>query len=301
MHVRLTWRAATAALISSTAVALLTSVIPAQAASAAPTTAVPPQASAALAGTWVNVNHATKSVVDIWVATSGKGITVDGFGSCVPTLCEWGKIPGTVFGPNVSAKVGTSFEAQWNFTFARTVLLATYAAPRKVPTLTVQEFTTFTDGSGRFNYTGTETFTKGKPVKPTKNGVSASNYPLGKPAGPVPSLPAIWINTAATGNVRAVILSIGPGNGLLAVHAYGFCSPVPCNWGTVTGITFGPSVTAATGRTFLAPYTFSFARALLDGTVNAAGTRLTVQTWTEFTDHSGRSNFETTETFVPLR
>jgi len=301
MHVRLTWRAATAALISSAAVALLASVIPAQAATDRPATPVPPQASAALAGTWVNVNHATKSVVDIWVATSGKGITVDGFGSCVPTLCEWGRIPGTVFGPNVSAKIGTSFEAQWNFKFARTVLLATYSTPRKVPTLTVQEFTTFTDGSGRFNYTSTETFTKGKPVKPTKNGVSASNYPLGSPVGPAPSLPAIWINTAATGNVRAVILSIGSGSGLLQVHAYGFCSPVPCNWGTVTGITFGPSVTTATGRTFLAPYTFSFARALLDGTVNAAGTRLTVQTWTEFTDHSGRSNYETTETFVPLR
>jgi hypothetical protein len=302
MNVRRTWRAATAALISSAAVALLTSVIPAQAATDRPATPVPPVPSSALAGTWVNTNHATKSIVDIWVATNGfKGITVDGFGSCVPTLCEWGKIPGTVFGPNVSAKVGTSFEAQWNFKFARTVLLATYSTPRKVPTLTVQEFTTFTDGSGRFNYTGTETFTKGKPVKPTKNGVSASNYPLGSPAGPASSLPAIWINTAATGNVRAVILSIGSGSGLLQVHAYGFCSPVPCNWGTVTGITFGPSVTATTLRTFLAPYTFSFARKLLDGTVNTTGTRLTVQTWTEFTDHSGRSNYETTETFVPLR
>jgi hypothetical protein len=89
--------------------------------------------------------------------------------------------------------------------------------------------------------------------------------------------------------------------GVLRVHAYGYCSPVPCNWGTITGITFGPSVSATTGGTFLAPYAFSFARALLDGTVNSAGTRLTVKTWTEFTDHSGRSNYETSETFIPLR
>jgi hypothetical protein len=296
MHVRRIWRAATAALIGSAAVALLTTVIPAQ---AAPATPVPPAPSSALAGTWVNVNHATKSAVAFVVATSAKGITVDGFGACSPTPCEWGRISGTVFGPNVSAKAGTAFEAQWNFGFSRTVVLATYAAPRKIPTLTVQEFTTFTDGSHRSDYTVTEQFTKGKAMRVTKAGTSAANYPLGDSVTPVASLPAIWINPAATGNVRAVILSkVG---GVLRVHAYGYCSPVPCNWGTITGITFGPSVTATTGNTFLAPYTFSFARALLDGRVNAAGTRLTVQTWTEFTDHSGRSNFETSETFIPLR
>ena len=299
MRVRLTWRAATAALISAAAVTLLTSVIPAQAATDRPATPVPPAPSAALAGTWVNVNHTTKSTVALVVATSGKGITVDGFGACSPTPCQWGRIAGTVFGPNVSTKVGTSFAAQWNFGFSRTVVLATYSIPRKVPTLTVAEFTTFTDGSHRSNYTVTEEFTKGKPMRVTKVGTSASNYPLGDSVTPSASLPAIWINPAATGTLRAVILSNA--GGVLRVHAYGYCSPVPCNWGTITGITFGPSVSATTGGTFLAPYTFSFARALLDGVVNAAGTRLTVKTWTEFTDHSGRSNYETTETFVPLR
>jgi len=301
---RRTWRAAKAALISATAVVatLLSALVPAQAAMAGPATPVPPPPSAVLAGTWVNTNHATRSVVDIVVATSPKGIAVDGFGACSPTPCEFGRIPGTVFGPNVSATAGQSFAAQWNFGFARTVLLATYSTPRKVATLIVQEFTTFTDGSGRANYTVTERFTKGKAaVKVTKTGVSASDYPLGDPVSPAISLPAIWINTAATGNVRAVILSLGPGSGLLQVHAYGFCSPVPCNWGTVTGITFGPSVSATTGRTFLAPYRFGFANKLLDGMVNAAGTRLTVQTWTEFTDHSRRSNYVSTDTFVPLR
>lgn len=300
---RHTWRAATAALVSSTAVAatLLSTLVPAQAATARPATPVPPSPSAALAGTWVNTNHATRSMVDIVVATSRKGITVDGFGACSPTPCEFGRIAGTVFGPNVSAAIGTSFAAQWNFKFKRTVLLATYSAPKRVATLTVHEFNTFTDGSGRANYTVTETFHKGKAVKVTKTGVSASDYPLGDPVSPAVTLPAIWINTAATGSVRAVILSLAPGSGLLQVHAYGFCSPVPCNWGTVTGITFGPTVVATTGGTFLAPYTFSFAHKLLDGSINAAGTRLTVQTWTEFTDHSKRSNYVSTDTFVPLR
>jgi hypothetical protein len=290
-------------MISSAAVtaALLSTLIPAQAAAARPAAPVPPAPSTALAGTWVNTNHATNSVVDVVVSTTAKGITVDGFGACSPAPCEWGRIAGTVFGPNINATIGTSFAAQWNFGFSRTVLLATYSAPRKVPTLTVQEFTTFTDASGRANYTNTETFTKGKAVKVTKTGTSAPDYPLGHPVSPAVSLPAVWINIAAMGNVRAVILSLGPGSGLLQVHAYGFCSPVPCNWGTVTGITFGPTVAATTGGTFLAPYKFVFANKLLDGRVNAAGTRLTVQTWTEFTDHSKRSNYMSTDTFVPLR
>jgi hypothetical protein len=298
--VRHTWRAGIAALISSTAVAaaLLSTLSPAQ---AAPSTPVPPAPSAVLAGTWVNTNHATNSMRDIVVATSDRGITVDGFGACTPTSCEWGRIPGTVFGPNVSAKAGTAFAAQWNFGFSRIVVLATYGIVRKVPTLTVQEFTTFTDASARSNYAVAETFTKGKPVKVTRLGTSAANYPLGHPVSPVPSLPAIWVNTAATGNVRAVILSLGPGSGLLQVHAYGFCSPVPCNWGTVTGITFGAGIGSISGGTFLAPYKFGFANKLLDGRVNAAGTLLTVQTWTEFTDHGGRSNYVSTERFAPLR
>lgn len=297
---RRTWRAGIAALVSSTAVAaaLLSSLSPAQ---AAPATPMPPTPSAALTGTWVNTNHATKSMRDIVVSASARGIFVDGFGACSPTSCEWGKIAGTVFGPSVSATTGTSFAAQWNFGFSRTVVLGTYGVVRKVPTLRVQEFTTFTDASARSNYAVAETFTKGKAVKVTKVGTSAANYPLGDPVSPVPSLPAIWVNTAATGNVRAVILSLGPGSGLLQVHAYGFCSPVPCNWGTVTGITFGSSVSSISGGTFLAPYKFGFANKLLDGRVNAAGTLLTVQSWTEFTDHSGRSNYVSTETFVPLR
>ena len=298
---RRTWRAVTAALVSSTAVAaaLLSSLAPAQAATARPAAPVPPAPTAALAGTWVNTNHATRNIVDLVVATTAKGITVDGFGACSPSPCQWGRIAGTVFGPNVTAKAGTSFAAQWNFGSSRTVLLATYSAPKNVPTLTVQEFTTFTDSSHRANYTVTEKFTKGKAVKVTKTGTSASNYPLGHLVSPAASLPAVWANPPAKGNISEVILSLGSG-GLLKVHALAFCSSLKqCDWGTVTGITFGTSVGAKTGGTFLALYKSGSANRLLDATVNAAGTWLTVRTWTEFTDHSGRSNYVTTDNLVP--
>jgi hypothetical protein len=288
--------------------ALVSSLTPAQAATAAtaataakarPATAVPPAPSSSLAGTWVNTNKSTNSIVDIVVATTSKSITVDAFGSCEPTLCQYGKIAGTVFGSSVSAKTGTTFAAEWNFGFDRAVFVATYSTPKNVPTLTVQEFTTFTDTSGRANFLETETFHKGKAVKATLNGTAGTGYPAGNLVIPVASLAGIWINLHPTGNLVALILT--PEDGTIAVHAFADCSPDPCDWGSVNAVTFGTSISSTSGRSFLAPFSFSFANKLLDGTINTAGTELTVHTLTEFTDHSGRSNYESTDTFVPLR
>ena len=61
------------------------------------------------------------------------------------------------------------------------------------------------------------------------------------------------------------------------------------------------SIGSPTAGTFLAPYKFSFANVLLAGSLNAAGTKLTVSSWTEFTDNSGRANYSTTETLVPFQ
>jgi hypothetical protein len=299
-RVKLAPRAVIAALITTTAVAatLLSSSAPALA------SPVPPAPSSVLLGTWANTNPATNSVRNIVVTASGGGIEVDGFGACEPTSCEWGNIPGTVYGTSVGSATGNSFEANWNFGFSRTVLLATvtfklFPIPR--PVLTVQELTTFTDHSGRANYTLTETFVRsGTPITPTRSGTPAANYPLGASVSPAFSLLGTWVNTSPTGgNIRRIIISLGPG-GRLAVRAFGNCVPTACVWGKVTGITFGTSISSVTGRVFLAPYKFGFAKKLVDGAVNAIGTRLTVQTYTEFTDGSGRSNYVSTDTFARI-
>ena len=295
------WRAAAAAFLGTTAVAgaLLSSASPAL---AKPAWQVPPIPSAALSGTWVNTNPHTRSLADLVVQTSRYGLSADGFGACLPRACEWGLIPGTTYGPSVNSKIGTSFQVRWNFGFSRVVLLATYspASVWHVPTLTVDEYTTFTDGSHRSNYEVTETFIKGRPVRVTKRGTPATDYPLGDSPRPVRGLPALWVNHNPHANISALILSVNA-NGMLQVHAFGNCVPHLCNWGTVNGITFGTSIYSKTGSVFLAPYKFSFARKLLAGFLNPRCTVLTVDTWTEFTDHSGRSNYETTDTFTPVR
>jgi hypothetical protein len=293
------WRAAAAALLGTTAVAgaLLSSAGPALAGS---TSRTPPHPASALAGTWVNTNPHTRSLADLVVQTNRRGLDADGFGACYPRPCEWGLIPGTTFGPSVTARIGTSFEVKWNFGFSRVVLLANYTKWRGRPALVVDEFTTFTDGSHRSNYEVTETFTKGRPIYPRRYGPPATDYPLGDSVKPYPGLPALWVNRNPHGNLKAVILSLNASH-MLQVHAFGNCVPKSCNWGTVNGITFGTSIYSKTGTTFLAPYKFSFAKKLLEGWVNLRGTRLTVRTWTEFTDFNGRSNYETTDYFVPVR
>jgi hypothetical protein len=289
-------RAVLAALITTTAAAtaLLSSSVSALA------SPVPPTPNPALFGTWANTNPNTNSVRDIVITPSLSGIKVDGFGACEPTSCQWGNVPGTVFGTNVGSATGKSFEANWNFGFARDVFVATLAKAKKFPiqVLTVQEFTTFTDHSGRANFVVTETFVRTwKPIFPTHNGTAAANYPLGAPVSPALSLLGIWLNPSPAGSIRKIIITPGPG-GTLNVRAFGNCVSTLCAWGKVTGITFGTSVSSVHGRTFLAPYTFGFADKLVDGTVNATGTRLTVQTYTQFTDHSGRSNYVSTDTFI---
>jgi hypothetical protein len=295
------WRAVAMAVACSTAVAAAV-LAPSVTAQAAPLTPVPPSPSPVLAGTWLNTNAKTESLAALVISTTKSSISVDGFGACSPSFCQWGTIAGTVYGPNVSATGGTAFEAQWNFQFSRTVLLAKLSTFKGIiPVLTVEELTTFTDGSGRGDYAVTETFIKGNGPVATMTGTNAADYPPGKPPAPAALLPTTWINPAATGTVQAVILSVNPGTGRLEVHAFGYCSPVPCDWGTVTGITFGTSISSTTASTFLAPYVFSFSGVLLGGSVNAGGTRLTVSSWTEFTDHSGRANYDTTEALIPLR
>jgi hypothetical protein len=291
-------RAAIAALITTAAVAgtLLSSSGPALAST------TPPAPSSALFGTWANANGGTRNVADIVVSPSGPGIKVDGYGACVPVKCQWGNVRGTVFGPNAGSPAGNSFEATWNFGFSRTVLLARLTHLGFLPVLVVQEFTTFTDHSGRANFEVTESFVRtGNFIFPTRIGTPSFNYPLGDSVRPSSALLGVWFNTSpAGGNIRKIIISRNL-DGTLAVRAFGNCVPALCAWGRVTGITFGTSIGSLAGRTFLAPYqTFGFANKLVDGTVDVSGTRLTVQTYTEFTDHSGRSNYLSTDTFTRI-
>ncbi|WP_263383482.1 hypothetical protein [Granulicella arctica] len=101
------------------------------------------------------------------------------------------------------------------------------------------------------------------------------------------------VNSATRDLVKIVISASGTG---IHVDAFGACSPTPCNWGTVTGLAYASNVSATPAVAFSAQYTFSFSHVILIG--HLVGKELVVESFTQFTDGSGRSNLYTADTMV---
>ena len=103
-----------------------------------------------------------------------------------------------------------------------------------------------------------------------------------------PELVKTWI-AGGSGIVKLVIASTPAG---ATVTAWGSCHPTPCAWGTRPLTIFAPNVSTKLGRTGLAIYQTTFSETWL--VASLAGNALDVQTFTHFTDHSGRSNYTQT-------
>jgi hypothetical protein len=94
------------------------------------------------------------------------------------------------------------------------------------------------------------------------------------------------VNAATRDLVKVVIAAHGTA---ITVNPFGACSPAPCNWGAQPGIAYAANVSSAPAVGFTAAFTFSFARVTVTG--HLLGKELIVETFTQFTDGSGRSNY----------
>ena len=101
-----------------------------------------------LLGTWVNCDHHTRGLVRLMIASSGKEITVHGFGACSPTPCDWGIVNGMVYAANVTATPAVAFSATYTFAFKQTIVVGQLLNGA----LMVETFDHFTDNSGRSDY-----------------------------------------------------------------------------------------------------------------------------------------------------
>jgi hypothetical protein len=85
------------------------------------------------------------------VLTDANGVLqVHGYGSCSPTLCDWGTVPGVIYSANVSSTAGNSFTASFDFGFATEILTGTLNATGRL--MTINEYIEFAPGDGRDNY-----------------------------------------------------------------------------------------------------------------------------------------------------
>jgi hypothetical protein len=97
-----------------------------------------------------------------------------------------------------------------------------------------------------------------------------------------------WSNCdkATRGIVKIVIASSGLG---ISVHAFGACTPTPCDMGTVPGVIYADNVSSTPAVAFTARYSFNFKETIVVGRLDSGC--LVVETFDSFKDGSGRSAY----------
>jgi hypothetical protein len=120
--------------------------------------------------------------------------------------------------------------------------------------------------------------------------IARLKVPAPKAAVAVAAAPLLgtWVNCdhQTRGLVRMMITAAG--NEIL-IHAFGACSPTPCDWGQVNGLIYADNVAATHAVAFTAVYTFAFKQTTVAGhLMNGA---LVVETFDHFTDKSGRADY----------
>ncbi len=101
-----------------------------------------------LVGTWSTCDKNTRNIVRVVLGAKGSSLTVQVFGACSPTPCDWGVVAGIAYGDNVSATEATAFSAAYSFSFKDVIV----TGQLDNGTLIVETYNKFKDGSGRSNY-----------------------------------------------------------------------------------------------------------------------------------------------------
>lgn len=109
-------------------------------------------------GSFRNVNSSTSGITKIEINRSGANVRVRVWGQCSPSDCDWGVENGFAYGDNASSNLINSAQMVsviYRKSFAETILTIRPAGGNR---LQVENFTRFTDTSGRTAYTNRETF-----------------------------------------------------------------------------------------------------------------------------------------------
>jgi hypothetical protein len=110
-------------------------------------------------GSWTNVDANTRGITKLDIAVMGTNAKVQGWGSCLPTDCDWGTVQAQAFAPGVSSNLLSGADtviAVFDAGFSETTLVIKPAGNR----LKVDSYDRFKDNSGRSNYLATYTFQK---------------------------------------------------------------------------------------------------------------------------------------------
>jgi hypothetical protein len=109
------------------------------------------------------------------------------------------------------------------------------------------------------------------------------------------SLDGTWVNvnSSTRGIVKLVITHTSNG---MKVHAWGACTPTPCDWGTKKGLPYSSDKSSSAGKAFTAVFKDDVARDTVTGVLKANG-RLAVNDFEHYVDNSGRYDHLNQDTF----
>ena len=101
-----------------------------------------------IVGKWNNCDSKTRGLTSVVLSAKGNALSVQCFGACTPTPCDWGIVAGTAYAENVSATGAIAFSAMYDLKFKATIV----TGHLDNGCLIVETFDMFKDGSGRSNY-----------------------------------------------------------------------------------------------------------------------------------------------------
>jgi hypothetical protein len=108
-----------------------------------------------------------------------------------------------------------------------------------------------------------------------------------------PLLGTWWATDKATDSV--VRLELAERADSFVVHAFGACTPAPCDWGERPAVPYAATVGSRDAMAFSAVYDFGFMETLLAAYMK--GGILVLDTFNIFKDGSGRASYFTREFF----
>lgn len=115
-------------------------------------------------GKWVNADSDTRGVTKLDIAVNGTNVSVQAWGKCQPSDCDWGRVEAYAYGPNVQsnlAETAQAISATYKTNFSQTLLIIHQTGGNR---LQVEVLTRFTDGSSRSNYHSIYNFQRGLQV-----------------------------------------------------------------------------------------------------------------------------------------
>jgi len=99
-------------------------------------------------GTWRNVDPETRGISSLVVRREGDDLTVQAWGKCHPTDCDWGVVPFRLIGDSTRDITFDYAFAKWEFDFAATYLTMKMRGDQ----LVAETITVFSDNSNRSHY-----------------------------------------------------------------------------------------------------------------------------------------------------